>query len=121
MTLLISSILMLVLDFLFLSIMSPTFNQLVQKIQGAPLQLQYRGVIPCYLFLIFALNYFILIPHKSVLDAFLLGFCIYGVYETTNYATLKDWPLRTVIIDTLWGGTLFALITWITYRINLFR
>lgn len=112
---------MLFLDAIFLWNMSPTFKKLIQKIQGEPLQLYYRGVIPCYIFLIFALNYFILIPHKSVLDAFLLGFCIYGVYETTNYATLKDWPLRTVLIDTLWGGTLFALITWITYRINLFR
>jgi uncharacterized membrane protein len=122
MTILISALLMIVVDFLFLWTMGPTFQRLIQKIQGSPLQLHYRGIIPCYLFLIFVLNYFILIPHKSVLDAFLLGICIYGVYETTMYSTFNDWPLQTVMIDTIWGGILFALVTWLTYRLNnLFR
>ena len=118
MTILISSILMILLDFIFLWNMSPTFTRTVQQIQGSPFQLYFRGVLPCYLLLLFALNYFILFPHKPVFDAFLLGVCIYGVYETTNYSTLKDWPLRMVVIDTLWGGTLFALVTWMTYQLN---
>jgi uncharacterized membrane protein len=53
-----------------------------------------------------------------VTDAFLLGIVIYGVYETTNYALFKDWSILTVIIDTLWGGTLFAITTYI---VNLLR
>jgi uncharacterized membrane protein len=67
------------------------------------------------------LYYFILTKSKDsknkVLDAFLLGICIYGVYETTNYATLKKWPIRMLVVDTLWGGVLFALTTIIYYRI----
>jgi len=47
-----------------------------------------------------------------------LGIVIYGVYETTNYALLKDLSILTVIIDTLWGGLLFASTT---YLVNLLR
>ncbi len=43
---------------------------------------------------------------------------IYGVYETTNYALLKNWSILTVFIDTLWGGLLFAFTTYI---INMLR
>ena len=122
MTWILSSVLMIVLDATFLWFMSPVFSRIIQKIQGSPLQLYYRGVIPCYVFLAVALNYFILLPHKSVFDAFLLGICINGVYETLMYSVFKDWPLSTVLIDTLWGGILFASITWIIYRLNnLFR
>ena len=93
------------------------FEKTVQRIQGSPLQVYLRGVIPCYIFLIIVLNYFIIYPHKTPQEAFLLGMCINGIYETTNYAIFKDWPLQTILIDTLWGGVLFSLVTWITYAI----
>ena len=48
---------------------------------------------------------------------FVLGFIIYGIYELTNHATIKNWPLFMVFIDTLWGGVLFALTTIITYHL----
>jgi hypothetical protein len=72
----------------------------------------------CYIFLIFALNYFIIQPKRSVNDAFFLGILIYGVYETTNYALFTKWSFLTVVIDTLWGGTLFALTTFIINQIR---
>lgn len=73
------------------------------------------SAIACYIFLLFGLYYFILENHRSPLEAMLLGLVIYGVYETTTYALLKNWKLQTVIIDTLWGGTLFYFTTYFTY------
>jgi uncharacterized membrane protein len=52
-----------------------------------------------------------------VQDAFLLGLVIYGVYETTNWALFSKWSPMSVIIDTLWGGILFAATTYVTTRI----
>jgi uncharacterized membrane protein len=75
-------------------------------------------MILCYLFLIAGINYFIIMPKRSVFDAFLLGIVIYGVYETTNFTLLNKWPLNIAIIDTLWGGILFALTTYITYALT---
>ena len=71
--------------------------------------------ILCYLLLIFALNYFILRTKRSVLDAFLLGVVIYGVFDTTNLAIFKKWDSKVALMDTLWGGVLFALTTFIIY------
>jgi len=82
------------------------------------MKLNYLGAALCYIFLIVGINYFIIKPRKSVSDAFLLGIVIYGVYETTNYALFTNWSIWTVIIDTLWGGLLFASTTYI---VNLLR
>jgi uncharacterized membrane protein len=94
------------------------FDKQIQSVQGSAPKMNYLGAALCYIFLIVGINYFIIKPKKSVSDAFLLGIVIYGVYETTNYALLKNWSILTVIIDTLWGGILFAITTYI---INLLR
>jgi uncharacterized membrane protein len=51
----------------------------------------------------------------------LFGFFTYATYELTNLATLKDWPLKLVLVDTAWGvalctvvaGAGFLLATWL--------
>ena len=112
----VSSLLLLVLDFIFIYFMSNTFKAQVWDVQGSALRVNMPGAVLCYAFLIFALNYFIISKHKSVQDAFLLGLVVYGVYETTTIALLKNWRWSTVLIDTAWGSTLFALTTYLTYK-----
>jgi uncharacterized membrane protein len=81
------------------------------------MEFRVEGAILCYLALILGLNYFIIQPKKSAVDAFIFGLVIYAVYETTNYATLKKWSPTLVVMDTLWGGVLFALTTYLTYEL----
>lgn len=69
-----------------------------------------------YLLLAFAIYHFA-IKQKSVLNGFLLGLCIYGIYNTTNLATLQGWGIYEAVADTLWGSFLFAGITWLYLRI----
>lgn len=118
-SLLVSAILFVVIDFVYLNIMKGYFEKQVQQIQGSPIKINMVSAMICYIFLIVGLNYFIIQPKKSVSDAFLLGIVIYGVYETTNWALLKNWSPLTVIMDTLWGGVLFALTTWIVMLLRL--
>jgi len=115
--LLISAILFVIIDSVYLNFMKDYFQKQVTKVQGSPIKMNFLGAILCYIFLIVGLNYFIIKPKKSVQDAFLLGIVIYGVYETTNYAIFKNWSIISVIIDTLWGGILFALTTYISQLI----
>jgi uncharacterized membrane protein len=75
------------------------------------------GAVVCYALLIAGLNYFIIQRNRSIPEAFFLGLVIYGVYDSTNYATLKKWESSVAIMDTLWGGSLFALTTAITYAL----
>jgi uncharacterized membrane protein len=113
--LLVSSLILLALDAIFIYFISSTFSSQIFDVQRSPLHVNILGAILCYIFLIFGLNYFILEKRRSVFDAFLLGIVIYGVYETTSLALLRNWRLSTVMIDTLWGGILFGLTTYFTY------
>jgi uncharacterized membrane protein len=116
--LLVSAIVLITIDFVYLNVMKGYFDNQIKRVQGLPIKMNFLGAALCYILLIVGINYFIIKPRKSVSDAFLLGIIIYGVYETTNLALLKNWSLLTVIIDTLWGGLLFAATTYI---VNLFR
>ena len=116
---LISAILFVVIDFIYLNLIKKYFENQVKRVQGSELQVNILGVILCYIFLIFGLNYFIIKSKRSPYDAFLLGILIYGVFETTNYALFKNWSFLTVILDTLWGGTLFAVVTFIIDKLRM--
>lgn len=116
--LLVSAIVFISIDFIYLNVMKGYFDNQIKLVQGSPIKMNYLGAALCYIFLIIGINYFIIKPRKSVSDAFLLGIIIYGVYETTNLALFKNWSIFTVIIDTLWGGLLFAATTYI---VNLLR
>ena len=116
--LLVSAIVFIILDFVYLNVIKGYFDNQIKSVQGSPIKINYLGAALCYILLIVGINYFIIKPRKSVSDAFLLGIIIYGVYETTNLALFKNWSIFTVIIDTLWGGLLFASTTYI---VNLLR
>ena len=116
--LLISAIVFVILDSIYLNLIKDYFGSQIKVIQGSPIKINYLATFICYIFLIFGLNYFIIKPNRSIQDAFLFGLIIYGVYETTNMALFSKWYWTTVFIDTLWGGTLFALTTLI---ISFFR
>ena len=116
-TLIVTAIIMLLLDAIYLTTFSKFFNSIVEKIQGSKIQFNILGAIFCYIFLIFGLNYFIIRHKKPLIDAFILGIVIYGVYETTSYTLLHKWSPIAVAIDTFWGGILFTLTTYFTYKL----
>ena len=120
-TLLISAIVFVTIDFFYLNLMKSYFANQIKKIQNKTMTINVLGVLLCYIFLIFGINYFIIKPKRSVADAFLLGLIIYGVYETTNLATFSDWSLFMVVMDTLWGGVLFALTTYIVSLVRIIK
>jgi len=115
--LLVSAVVLLVLDAIVLTLLSSFFAAQIQDVQRSPVRLNFLGAALCYACLIAGLYYFILKPRRPVADAFVLGLIIYGVYEGTNLAILEKWRVSTVVIDTLWGGTLFALTTYITRQL----
>lgn len=117
MELLICAIIFISLDIGFISLNNKIYADQVISVQRTALTVKPVGAIMCYLFLVSGLYYFIIRKHESPWTAFLLGLFVYGVFETTSYAILKNWKIQTVIIDTLWGGVLMAATTWITYKL----
>ena len=110
---LISAFIFISIDFIYLNLIKGYFFNQIKMVQNSNPKINYLGAALCYLLLITGINYFIIIPKKSIQDAFLLGIIIYGVYETTNYALFTNWSILTVFMDTLWGGILFASTCYI--------
>ncbi len=47
----------------------------------------------------------------------LFGLATYATYDLTNYATLKGFPLKIVIIDLIWGTVLSASVASVAYLV----
>ena len=115
---LVSSAVLLVVDGLYLyNIGISIFKSNVELIQNAPLKPNVYGAILSYVCVIGAFNYFIILQNKSPFDAFILGVFLYGVFDMTNLAMFTKYSWKTAVSDTLWGGTLFAFTTWVTYKL----
>ena len=113
----VSALIMLFLDYIYLSLNSNFYKNLIENIQKEKLKIKLIPTVFCYIFLVFSLYYFILKDKKKVFDAFILGLCIYAVFELTNYAIFNKWTIEAVFLDTIWGGILFTLTTYLTYKL----
>ncbi len=47
----------------------------------------------------------------------LFGFLAYATYDLTNWATLKGWSAKIVVIDMLWGAFLTGAVAALTFFI----
>ena len=117
---LLTAIIFVVLDGLYLNLIKDYFNKQIKAIQGSDIKINIIAVGITYVFLIFGINYFIIKNNRSVKDATLLGLVIYAVYEFTNLSLFKNWSYLTAFIDTTWGAVLFGLTTGIVYKIRDF-
>lgn len=80
----------------------------------------YLPAIPLvYIVAVIAIWTFVLSRVSTLSDAALygalLGFFMYGFYDLTNLATLKDYPWSLTIVDTLWGTFLVSIVTVIMF------
>jgi len=116
--LLASGVVMLLLDSIYLSTVGNMyFSDLIKSIQGTKLSVNIYYAVACYIIMILGLNYFIISKKGNLIDAFFLGILVYGVFDTTSGAIFNKWKLTTALIDTLWGGLLFMIVTYITFKL----
>lgn len=107
----------LVLDSIYLSLIGgPLFDPMIKKIQSNKMKVNLYGASVVYILMIVVLYYFIIKEKKTPNEAFILGFCIYGIFDFTNYALFNDYELLPSVVDMVWGGILFYLTTYITYK-----
>ena len=109
---LVSTVLFLAIDSVYLTLSKTLFNSLVKSIQGNEIKLNLDGAIFAYLCIVLIFNYFIIQKNGGFMDAFLLGLLTYGIFEGTNKAIFSKWSVKAMIIDTVWGGILFASVLY---------
>ena len=112
------SIILVVIDSGYLYSMKNFFNNQIKLVQGSDIQMNIYAAILCYIALVYGLYYFIIKDKRPLIDAFIFGIVIYAVYELTTMALLKNWSWKTVVLDTLWGGILFTITTYLVYAIK---
>jgi uncharacterized membrane protein len=128
------AVIVLALDAVFLTLFKDFFSRQVMLVQGTAMKVNIPSAAACYFLIVVGLYYFVLrhiiIPNatsaaasiqtmrleEGIKTAFFLGILVYGVYETTTLAILSNWSPVTAMIDTTWGGTLFALSTYVFYK-----
>ncbi len=103
----------LILDTIYFSMIYRYMNEAIEKIQRKPLVVRYSSALVCYLAMTVLFVYFIVLQKRTLYEAFFLGFLVYLIYETTNYAILREWPITLVWVDSLWGGFLFMIVALI--------
>lgn len=110
----------LLIDLIWLGFVA---RKLYQKYLGYIMadKVRWGSAIIFYIIFLAGLTYFALIPSNSwdmaLLNGSLFGFIAYATYDLTNLSTLKDWPLKITIIDLIWGTSLGALVSTITFLI----
>lgn len=121
----------IILDYIWLNHIAKSFYvnnmQEVATIQNGNIQITLWAGLIVYIFLALGIVHFVIPlfkPNDSWLPVFLmgafLGFVIYGVYDFTNLATLKSWPLFLAIIDISWGAVATGIATLASYKVKNF-
>jgi len=132
--LLVLAVIILALDAVFLYAAKDLFARQVMLVQGTAMKVNIPSAIACYGLIVVGLYYFVLrhiiVPNATsaaaaiqtmrlsdgIRAAAFLGVLVYGVYETTTLAILRNWNPMTAVIDTTWGGVLFALSAYLFYK-----
>lgn len=86
--------------------------------------INWTAAIIFYLLFIVGLVIFVITPaleknswQQALLLGALFGLITYATYDLTNLATIKNWPLLVTVIDLIWGATLAASVSIVTYFI----
>jgi uncharacterized membrane protein len=94
---------------------------MLENVQSAPMNMNWKGAILAYLVMLVSYSYLVYDGDKpNYLKAIVLGLAIYGTYEFTNYATLKNWNHEVLMMDIAWGmsiGVLSIFITNLVYNL----
>jgi uncharacterized membrane protein len=113
--LLITFIIFIVLDIIFLTATGKIFFDQIVDVQRVIVTMNYSAVVVEYAALLFALYWFILSRRSDtiILDAVILGGIINGSFELTNAALFKKWRIETILLDTFWGAFLWGFVAFL--------
>ena len=113
----------LFLDAMWLGYQGKYHAELFAQIQKSPLTIRFLPALAVYILIALAVWYFVFqVPATSVstnpAKAFVigatLGFSMYGLYDLTNYATLKGYTLQMTLTDMAWGTFLCGTAAGVT-------
>lgn len=114
----VAAVTMLILDGLWLGVIANRFYfeslRSLVRAKGDTFDVNYLAAGAVYVLMVLGFMLFIA-PSlqkwtylETVVQSALLGLVVYGVYDFTNLATLRDWSILVTFVDMIWGSFLFA-------------
>tara|TARA_B100000963_G_C22308462_1_gene528942 strand:+ start:345 stop:659 length:315 start_codon:yes stop_codon:yes gene_type:complete len=99
--------------------MASKYEKMIPKIQKSPMEIRLKYAIFAYALMVLGLSMFV-IPNvrlKNLYDSVVyggsFGLILYGIYDYTSAAVLKDWDENLAIIDILWGSFVYTAASYI--------
>jgi uncharacterized membrane protein len=117
----IATSILLVLDGIWVyTFMRNKYITQIKKIQGSDLKANLGYAVLAYMLMVVGLNIFVLPRIRKgheLVDSLLygagFGAVLYGVYDFTAAAVLKDWDMGLALLDILWGSFVFFISAYI--------
>ena len=105
---------LLVLDLVWLNLyMGTRYQTMIKEIQGEKMIVNTMSAFSAYLLMIVALVVFVIRKNFTLVEAFLFGVCLYGVYDFTCGAVFKKWDFNLAIVDIIWGGVVYMTSVYV--------
>jgi len=113
----------LFLDAMWLGSKFSYYQNLFAEIQKSPLTIRFLPALAVYILIALAIWYFVFQiasesiaknPAKAFAVGATLGFSMYGLYDLTNYATLRGYTLQMTLTDMAWGTFLCGTAAGVT-------
>lgn len=125
----ISAIVILVMDILWLSLNKRSYHAMLQAIQKTPVKFNNATAILAYAVVLMSI-FLVAVPlarhylHKnniiksSIICGGGVGFVIYAIYNLTNMSILTNYSIPVAIKDTLWGTFLYTVGTYLVLMLS---
>jgi uncharacterized membrane protein len=113
----------LFLDLFWLMTRAEFHSRLFADIQKSPLTIRFLPAAAVYILIALAIWFFVFQvadssvaknPGKAFAVGATLGFSMYGLYDLTNFATLKGYTLEMTLTDMAWGTFLSGTAAGVT-------
>jgi len=116
--------LIITIDIIVLSLLKKLWKTTIETVQKKTFVPKMHYAIASYALIVLGQYYFVFRHIKrsnwineSLLNGFLFGLILYGVFDFTNLTIFTDYSLFTATVDMMWGGLLMAITSFIGYYI----
>ncbi len=110
---------LLILDFLWLGIITKNFiisefGSLI-KVENNSIQINLLAGILTWLIIAIGVFIFAVNPSPTIQKALIMGaifgFILYSVYDLTNLSFIKNYPINFIFVDIAWGTILCTILS----------
>ena len=113
----VTAIILVAIDAIYLKLIAPFYNVQVKKIQGNEINFRMYSAFIVYIILITGLYYFVIGPNRTAKEGAFFGLVVYCVFDFTNHAILDNYSLPLAIMDTIWGSILCGTTTYLVKKL----